>query len=87
MIGEKYKECYQFMPRMSGDLRSIMTKCGDLRTLLEQQPQNWEAFLENTKYILAGVSKGLKYLDQHGIQHSDIKGASYEHLHMHCSRK
>ncbi len=75
------------MPRMSGDLRSIMTKCGDLRTLLEQQPQNWEAFLENTKYILAGVSKGLKYLDQHGIQHSDIKGASYEHLHMHCSRK
>ncbi len=87
MIGEQHGHCYQFMPQMSGDLRSMMINRGDLLTLLKQQPQKREVFLANIKYIVAEILNGLVYLDQQRIQHGDLKGI-YMHVHaklMHCN--
>ncbi len=96
MIGEKDRFCYQFMPLMSKDLGSIMTKHGagasNLHTLLKDEPQNVNVFLENMKFVFAEISKGLAYLEGHRIQHIDLKGifskyyiATQYVLYMHCT--
>ena len=70
--------CYHFMPRMSGDLQSYLTKVGHgaLSNLLMQHkedPTMLQLVVDNTKHILRSTLKGLAYLHSVGIVHSDVK--------------
>ena len=78
--------CYHFMPRMSGDLQSYLTKVGHgaLSNLLMQHkedPTMLQLVVDNTKHILRSTLKGLAYLHSVGIVHNDVKR---EDAHMEC---
>ena len=70
--------CYHFMPRMSGDLQSYLTKVGHgaLSNLLMQHkedPTMLQLVVDNTKHILRSTLKALAYLHSVGIVHNDVK--------------
>ena len=70
--------CYHFMPRMSGDLQSYLTKVGHgaLSNLLMQHkedPTMLQLVVDNTKHILRSTLKGLAYLHRSNIVHNDVK--------------
>ena len=70
--------CYHFMPRMSGDLQSYLTKVGHgaLSNLLMQHkedPTMLQLVVDNTKHILRGILKALAYLHRNNIVHNDVK--------------
>ncbi len=73
-MAESDNFCYLTMPLMSGDLSSMMIKCTDLLTLLNGQPCQFDAILNNVEYIPTEILKGLVYLEEERVQHSDIKG-------------
>ena len=70
--------CYHFMPRMSGDLQSYLTKVGHgaLSNLLMQhkeEPTMLQLVVDNTKHILRSTLKALTYLHSNNIVHNDVK--------------
>ena len=70
--------CYHFMPRMSGDLQSYLTKVGHgaLSNLLMQHkedPTMLQLVVDNTKHILRSILKALAYLHGNNIVHNDVK--------------
>ena len=70
--------CYHFMPRMSGDLQSYLTKVGHgaLSNLLMQhkeEPTMLQLVVDNTKHILRSTLKALAYLHRNSIVHNDVK--------------
>ena len=70
--------CYHFMPRMSGDLQSYLTKVGHgaLSNLLMQHkedPTMLQLVVDNTKHILRSILKALAYLHRNSIVHNDVK--------------
>ena len=70
--------CYHFMPRMSGDLQSYLTKVGHgaLSNLLMQHkedPTMLQLVVDNTKHILRSTLKALAYLHSVNIVHNDVK--------------
>ena len=70
--------CYHFMPRMSGDLQSYLTKVGHgaLSNLLMQhkeEPTMLQLVVDNTKHILRSTLKALAYLHRNNIVHNDVK--------------
>ena len=70
--------CYHFMPRMSGDLHSYLTKVGHgaLSNLLMQHkddPTMLQLVVDNTKHILRSILKALAYLHRNNIVHNDVK--------------
>ena len=70
--------CYHFMPRMSADLQSYLTKVGHgaLSNLLMQHkedPTMLQLVVDNTKHILRSILKALAYLHRNSIVHNDVK--------------
>ena len=74
MMAEKPHCCYQFMPLMTGDLRSMMINHGDLLTLLKKNPAKWGIVFNNTIYILREVLNALSYAHSQNVQLGDVKG-------------
>lgn len=85
MLGEQQRDCFQFMPKMTGDLRSMLFDQGDLVSLLQKHPEQWELVMSNIVYILEEVLNGLVYLESQNVQHSDLKGTNIYISHiLHC---
>lgn len=93
MMGDQLLDCYQFMPLMTGNLGSMMSGHGDLYHQLKTNQKQWGMILCNTMFILTEILKGLVYLDQSNIQHSDLKADNilvkksclcYDLLHCGC---
>ena len=64
--------CYHFMPCMSGDLQSYLTKVGHgaLSNLLMQhkeEPTMLQLVVDNTKHILRNILRTLAYLHRNSI--------------------
>ena len=73
-MGEQPGNCYQFMPLMTGNLRSMMIDHGHLYNHLVTSGEQWGVVLYNTLFILKEILHGLVFLEALNIQHSDLKG-------------
>ncbi len=59
----------------AGNLSNMVRKIGCLTKLSkEEDPAMWCVVIGNVMYISWSVLKALKYLDEHNIQHCDVKG-------------
>ncbi len=55
----------------------MVRKIGCLSKLSkEEDPAMWCVVIGNVMYIFRSVLKALKYLDEHNIQHYDVKGTT-----------
>lgn len=80
--GQGGHHCFQFMPKMTSDLSSVMRSVGDLCTLVRSESlDQWENVLKpNISHVVKNLVCGVNYLHQKGVQHCDLKGIPHLHV-------
>ena len=80
-------ESYSFGDRLltliymlcADNLSNMMRKIGCLSKLSKEEGSAvWCVVLKNVVYIFESLLKALKYLDEHNLQHCDVKGRTNE---------
>ena len=70
--------CYHFLPKMTFDLQSCLTKVGHggvsaLLLKYKDEPVMLQLVVDNVKHILSGLLSGLAHLHDSNIVHNDVK--------------